>query len=615
LKALKAILNLLPIRHLIIKILKVNTCYGVKYFLTLYLFTFMKSFIVILPVLLLLACQPEKSGSALQFSVSLADSLGKSPLDGRLILCITPDSSTEPRNQVSDEFRTAQIFGIEVEGWTSGQTRLLSDTVLGYPVSSLSQLPAGTYYVQAVFHRYETFKRADGHTVKLPMDDWEGQHWNTSPGNLYHKPVKLVIDPSKPASFSLTLDKVIPPIPKPTDSKYVKYVRIKSERLSKFWGRPMELGAFVLLPEGFDEHPQARYPLCIFHGHFPSEFSGFSPNPPPTDMDTSDYIPRFGIHGYKKIQAQEAYQFYKTWTGKNFPRFLVIEIQHACPYYDDSYAVNSANIGPYGDAITYELIPYIEKQFRGIGQGWARYLYGGSTGGWEALAVQVFYPEEYGGCFAACPDPIDFRQYTNFDIYSEKNAYYQEGPFRKTPRPSRRDYLGRISSLVEDANRKELVLGTASRSGDQWDIWEAVYSPVASNGYPERIFDKKTGVINPTVAAYWKENYDLRYILERDWPKLGKKLEGKIHIYCGDMDNYYLNNAVYLMEKFLNSTQKPHYGGEVKYGDRFEHCWNGDPNVPNYLSRLRYNTMYVPKTLKIIEKNAPAGADLKSWRY
>ena len=294
---------------------------------------------------------------------------------------------------------------------------------------------------------------------------------------------------------------------------------------------------------------------------------------------------------------------------------LIVEIQHATPYYDDSYAVNSANMGPYGDAIMYELIPEIEKQFRGIGQGWARFLYGGSTGGWEALAAQVFYPDEFNGCFAACPDPITFEAYTVVNIYKDENAYFLPSDFKKTARPGMRNYLGQVKCTIEEINQRELAIGDNSRSGDQWDIWQATYSPMGENGYPKPIWDKETGKIDHSVAKYWSENYDLMHILKRQWATVGKKLQGKIHIYCGDMDNYYLNNAVYLMEDFLKTTKNPHYDGEVKYGDRFEHCWNGDPNVPNYVSRLRYNTMYIPKILKRIEAGAPAGADLKSWRY
>jgi len=277
--------------------------------------------------------------------------------------------------------------------------------------------------------------------------------------------------------------------------------------------------------------------------------------------------------------------------------------------------VDSANLGPYGEAINRELIPQIEKQFRGIGQGWARFLYGGSTGGWESLATQIFYPDDYNGTFAACPDPIDFRAYTVNDIYKDKNAYYLEGAHKRVPRPGMRNYLGHTTILLEDINDLELALGSHGRSGEQFDIWQAVYGPVGEDGYPKPIWDKLTGVINPQVAAYWHDHYDLGYILRRDWSTLGPKLRGKIHIYCGSGDNYFLNDAVYLVEDFLKSTTDPPYEGEVAYGDRAEHCWNGDPTQPNHISRLRYNEMYLPKILEQIQKTAPAGADLTSWRY
>jgi hypothetical protein len=552
--------------------------------------------------------------SQAKFQISFAEKFSKTPLDGHLMVLISNNNKAEPRFQIKDEVDTQQIFGADVENWKPNQVfEVSANNSFGYPIKNLNDFPAGEYYLQVVLHKYETFKLKVGKTVKLPMDRGEGQNWREAPGNLFSKPVKISFN-SK-GIFKVVLDNENPPIVEPKDTKYIKHIKIQSKLLTEFWGRPMYLGAHVLLPHGFDEHPEARYPLCVNHGHFPSDFDGFSETPPPANMDTTDYIERFGIYGYKKLVAQEAYNFYKQWTSPNFPRFLVIEIQHATPYYDDSYAVNSANMGPYGDAIMYELIPEIEKRFRGIGQGWARFMYGGSTGGWEALAAQIFYPDEFNGCFAACPDPIAFDAYTSINLYKDKNAYYNEGSFKKTKKPGKRNYLGQIACTIEDMNHRELAMGTKSRSGDQFDIWEAVYSPMGADGYPQPIYNKLTGEIDQKVVAYWRENYDLMHILKRDWSKLGNKLQGKIHLYCGDMDNYYLNNAVYLMEDFLKKTKNPNYQGEVDYGDRAEHCWNGDHNNPNYISRLRYNTMYIPKWLKRIETTAPKGADLTSWRY
>ena len=558
----------------------------------------------------------EEKNDGIEIGVSFGPELSKMALDGRVLVMLSTDPKEEPRFQIHDGPKTQQIFGIDVDGLQPEQEAVVGAAAQGYPIESVRQVPPGHYRAQALLHKYETFQRADGPPVKLPMDRGEGQQWNKAPGNLYSTPRDVTIEPgaSPSARIHLRLEKVIPPIPEPATTKYIKHERIESERLTKFWGRPMHLGAHVLLPEGFDTHPEARYPLVIFHGHFPQTFGGFREQPPEADLKP-EYSERFHWPAYNRTVQEYAHQFYKEWTGPGYPRMVIIEIQHANPFYDDSYAVKSANLGPYGDAITYELIPYLEKKYRCLGTGWARFRYGGSTGGWEALAAQIFYPSEYNGCYAACPDPIDFRAYTVVDIYKDKNAYYDEGPWHKIKRPGGRNFLGHISSTIEDINRHELALGSKSRSGQQWDIWEAVYSPVGRDGYPKRLWDKRTGVIDAEVAQYWRDHYDLRFILERDWPKIGKQLEGKIHIYAGDMDNYYLNNAVYLMEDFLKKTTNPPYGGEVLYGDRAEHCWNGDPKEPNAISRLRYHQMYAPKIVERILKTAPAGGDVTSWRY
>jgi len=565
----------------------------------------------------LFACHMEVETTqvnGLEFSVQFDTALAENDQDGRLLLLLATHDGEEPRFLVDNSADTQLVFGRNVEDWQGGSKIVIDKQAIGFPLSSLADVPAGTYYVQALLNRYKDFSLTNGKVVSLPPDRGEGQQWNRKPGNFYSKPIQIEIDESGSGRFELILDQIIPDIAPPEDSEYVKHIRMRSKLLSEFWGEDVYLGAHILLPQGFSDHPDARYPLMINHGHFPSDFGGFRMEPPDENMEP-EYSERFDVHGYNIIQQQEAYNFYQTWIGDNFPRFIVIQIQHPTPYYDDSYAVNSASQGPYGDALTYELIPFIEEQFRGIGEGWARFTYGGSTGGWEAMAVQVFYPDEYNGAFIACPDPIDFRAYLTVNIYEDENAYWYDSEFQKLPRPGHRDYLGNVHASQYDYNRLEAVLGDNGRSGQQYDIWEATYSPMGKDGYPQRLWDKETGEIDHDVAQYWKENFDLRYILERDWDFLGPKLEGKLHVYAGDMDNYYLNNAVYLTEQFLENTTNPYYGGEVDYGDRAEHCWNGDQENGNHISRLRYNTMYVPKILNRIESTAPDGADLSSWRY
>lgn len=528
----------------------------------------------------------QSAATHLRFAISFPAARGAAPRDGRIILVVANNNAQEPRfeNDVYNP-KTQPSFAVDVDGLKPGQEAVIDASVPGYPLASIADLPAGDYWVQAVFHQYETFHRADGHTVKLPMDRGEGQHWNRAPGNLLNKPVKVRVDPRAGGVIRLSLDQEIPPLPQPQDTKYVKYVRIKSDRLTKFWGRPMYLGGIVVLPEGFDEHPDARYPLMVNHGHFPREFRGFPP-------------------AAGAAAGGRGGQFFAAWTAPGFPRMIMLLIQHANPYYDDSYAVNSENVGPYGDAINEELIPYIERRFRGLGQGWARGLFGGSTGGWEALASQIFYPDNYNGTWASCPDSVDFRQYEVIDLYKEANAFYIDSDWKKTPHPDGRNYLGHIQATLEEDVRWEQVLGPKTRSGEQWAIWEAVYSPVGKDGYPKPIWDPTTGVIDHEVAAYWREHYDLRYILERDWATLGARVRGKIHIYVGDMDTWYLNNAVYLMEAFLKKAANPPADAVVEYGDRAEHCWSGHDQAYWFRS---FET-------RILE-TAPKGADITSWRY
>ena len=544
-----------------------------------------------------------QSTAGLRFDVSFPASVSPEKQDGHIILIVSRDSSREPRFQYQVYNPDVQpAFGLDVDGLAPGATAVIDSKVFGWPLKSVMDIPPGDYRVQAVLNRYETFHRADGHTVKLAPDKGEGQHWFSKPGNFYSEPMRVHLDPASGQTVHISMSKVIAPIPEPKDTKWVKYVRIKSDLLSKFWGRPMYLGAYVLLPAGFDDHPSAHYPLAVDQGHYPTGFGEFSPNPPtPGSRDS--------------VRVSYAYDLYKQWAGPKFPRMLVMKIQHANPYYDDSYAVNSANLGPYGDAIVKELIPYVEKKFRGIGQGWARTLYGGSTGGWESLGDQVFYPDDFNGAWAFCPDPVDFRQYETINIYSDTSAFFFTADWKKTPQPSGRNYLGHLLTTVENDNHWEYVQGQKDRSTEQWDIWESVFGPVGADGYPQRIYDKLTGHIDPKVAAYWKEHYDLRNILQRDWATLGPRLVGKIHIYSGTMDSWHLNNAVYLMQDFLDSTKDPYYAGSIEYGDRYEHCWTGDSQHSLQVGSMTVDQRFIPVMAQHIVKTAPAGADTVSWRY
>ena len=545
-----------------------------------------------------------KSSSKLRFEIFFPGTLSESKaLDGHIILGISTDQNSEPRFQLlEEEASSAQFFGVDVDGWKPGTPAAIGSTTLGYPLVSLDQLPAGDYYVQAVLNIYETFHRADGYTIKLAPDRGEGQQWFNKPGNLLNKPVRVHLDPQSGNVVRINLTEKIPPIEPPKDTKYIKHIRIQSKLLTAFWGRPVYLGAMVLLPKGFDEHPSAHYPLLVHQGHFEPDWEFFQEKVP----DSAE--------GKHLEFLQYANRFYEDWTSGRLPKMLLMSIQHANPYYDDSYAVNSANVGPYGDAITQELIPEVEKRFRGIGQSWARAVEGGSTGGWEAAASLIFYPDFYNGAYSFCPDPIDFRAYQAVNIYTDRNAFWRQGPFGQVPRAEMRTATGDLEAVMEPAVRREEVMGTHGRSTEQFGIWQAVFSPVGLDGYPKPIWNPSTGEIDSTVAAYWKEHYDLRYILERDIATLGPKLVGKLHFAVGDMDTWYLNNAVHLMQDFVDSPKNPFRVADFEYSPGKPHCYMGGGDISNLESIGTVYQRIMPPIARHMTETAPSGADM-SWKY
>ena len=464
----------------------------------------------------------------LVFEVSFPKELSANQVDGHILLILSKDDKHEPRFGVTEDIESQQAFGVDVDAWQPGTPVRIDASTLGYPIETLNDLPPGDYFVQAVLNLYETFHLGSGKVVKLPPDKGEGQHWQTKPGNFLTKVLKLHLDPTTSGIVRIAFDHKVPPLERELadvetvldwrpitepdngeESKWVKHIRMRSELLTKFWGRPTEISAVVLLPDGWEEHPDARYPVLIsedhYHRHF---FPSFRATPPDASLQGHDRQPQdvvqdwnSGVNREEELQ-ESGWKLFQDWTSGRLPRVLIVMPQHANPYFDDSYAVNSANLGPYGDAIMRELLPVIEKKFRGIGQGWARAVFGGSTGGWEALGQQVFYPDDIDGAWVGCPDPIDFRAYGTVNIYEDKNAFFREGPFSKVPLPEKRKTNGILDSTMEQENRYELVLGTHSRSGEQWDIWQAVFGPMGEDGYPQPIWDKRTGQIDRAVADY-----------------------------------------------------------------------------------------------------------------
>ena len=538
------------------------------------------------------------------------------PLNGHLIVVFAKDDKSEPRMQLEETYESAQGFGVDAENAPAGTPLVVNAKSAGYPIRSLADVPTGDYFVQAVFNVYEPFHLASGKTVWLPPDKGEGQRWNEKPGNPYSKPLKIHFNPNAPEPITLELDQVTPPIEgterdplvlakKEPEAKWLKYMRFRSEKLSAFWGRDTYLGAWILLPDGFNEHADAHYPVVVYQDHFHPGIG------PAAFLAT---MPDAKAPGYRRELI--GFHFFQDWTSGRLPRAILIYVQNANPYYDDSYDVDSANVGPYGSAINEELIPEIEKKYRGIGQGWARATFGGSTGGWEAAATQVFYPDFYNGAYIACPDPVDFHGYQNIDLYNDTNAFVRKGDFGQVPIAADRKPDGSVIALTGDEYAYELVLGTHGRSTEQWNIWQAVFSPAGADGYPAPILDPVTGAIDKKVLEYWHEHYDLTAILKRDWATLGPKLEGKLHFAVGDGDTYFLNNAVHLLQKQLEATRNPHSDATFQYGPGMPHCYTGGPaEYTMQQNNADWAQRVLPLMVEHMLATAPEGADVKSWRY
>ncbi len=465
----------------------------------------------------------------LRFNIERAKGLLTHKQDGRLYVVMSARGGGEPRFQIgragldsppilAGSIRDPSAFSAAVLDWQS----------FLFPLKSLDNLKPGEYTVQAVFDFNPDLKSPN------------------APGNLYSEPIKLTLDPMKTKEIKLMLTKTIPPETLPADSESVKYVKMQSALLSKFYGRPIFLRAGVILPRDYAKEPERHYPLRVHIGGYGSRYTG--------------------VAGMMRPNSA----FAKAWAEEDAPRMILLHLDGAGPL-GDPYQVNSANHGPFGDAITQELIPFVEQKFRGIGKPSARVLDGGSTGGWVSFALQVFYPDFFNGCWSYSPDPVDFRAYELVNIYKDKNAYVNAAGFE---RPSARQRNGDTQLTMRNEVGSENLVGMNSSytlSGGQWGAWNATYSPRGKNGLPVPLWDAKTGTIHLEVAEQWKK-YDLRLYLETNWITLAPRLRGKIHIWVGEADEYFLNNAVHLLDDFLSKADPPHEG-TIKYGAGKGHVW------------------------------------------
>jgi hypothetical protein len=469
--------------------------------------------------------------NALRFAVTVAPGLGAQPRSGRLFVILSRREQPEPRQAAGRTgMSSPPIFAREVVNLTPEQAGIIDARSVAFPVNSLREVEPGDYYAQAVLDTNLDLKSLN------------------APGNLYSKPQRLTLDPRSSGEVKLQLSEQLGAEQLPPETEYLKYVKLPSELLSQFWGRPMYLRAGIILPRDFAREPQRRYPVRVRIGGYGSRFTRV-----------------------QNMMAENS-NFRRAWLADDAPRMILIHLDGAGPY-GDPYQINSANNGPYGDAVTQELIPYIEQKYRGLGAGYARVLDGGSTGGWVSLALQIFYPDFFNGAWSSCPDGVDFRGFQLVDIYQDKNAYVNEHGFE---RPGARELNGDVRYTMRHECQMENVLGRGDNwalSGGQWGAWNAAYGPRGADGLPVPLWDPQTGAIKREVAEQWKK-YDLRLHLEQNWKTLGPKLTGKLNIWIGEADNYFLNNAVHLLDAFLEKADPP-YAGRIVYGPGKGHCWMG----------------------------------------
>ncbi|HMG34828.1 MAG TPA: alpha/beta hydrolase-fold protein [Blastocatellia bacterium] len=495
-----------------------------------------------------IAGTPRTQTAALRFEIAISPRVSQRPVSGRLFVVLSKSPQPEPRLSIGEPGMNASpVFAKDVEGLVPAKSAVIDDSAAAFPIQSVSQLPAGEYFVQALLD-----SNIDLRSVNAP-------------GNLYSAPRKIVVDRARPETIKLDLSEQVPPEKLPGNSEYLRFEKLESPLLSKFHGRPIFLRAGIILPRDYDKQPQRHYSLVVRIGGYGSKFTEVA-----------------------SLMAESS-PFRKAWLAEDLPPMILLQLDGDGPL-GDCYQVNSDNNGPYGDAITTELIPFIERKYRGIGNGHARVLTGGSTGGWVSLALQVFYPDFFNGTWSGFPDGVDFRAFQLVNIYEDENAYVNRFGFE---RPSARTLLGDTLFTIRHECQMENVMGRGdswTMSGEQWGAWNAVYGPRGSDGRPIALWDPKTGKIDRRVVAHWKK-YDLRLVLEENWKALGPKLRGKLHIWVGEADDYFLNNAVHLLEGFLAKAE-PAYEGSILYGPGKGHGW-----MPfNYHELLRQMSAAVDKS-------------------
>jgi S-formylglutathione hydrolase FrmB len=428
----------------------------------------------------------------LEFQLTFDKSVSSEPFTGRVYVMLSKQDIKELRAG-PNWFKPEPFFAVDVTSWKPGETRVLDGKALACP-QPLAKLAKGSYSIQAV------------------MDFDRGtRHFSTADGNGYSKAVRRDLDAANPGPIQLVIDQVYRTKPF-QERERVKLVEIESKRLTDFHKKPTKLRAGVVLPKSFAQNPGRRYPAIY-------EIPGFG-----------------GRHtGAHFAAARNA-------TDVAGVEMLYVVLDPDCRLGHHVFA-DSDNNGPCGRALCEELIPAIETRFRALARPGARFVTGHSSGGWSSLWLQVAYPDFFGGVWSTAPDPVDFRDFQLVDIYQRQTNIFHDaaGDARPLARRAKKATL-----FYKPFSDMEVVMGR----GGQLFSFEAVFGPKGSDGNPRPLWDRVTGRIDADVAKSW-ERYDIRLVLERNWQTLGPKLKGKVHIYVGAEDTFYLEGATILLKQSL----------------------------------------------------------------
>jgi esterase/lipase superfamily enzyme len=450
------------------------------------------------------------------------------PRQGRLYIMLNRSNEAEPRFYSAWPTRDIEpLFAGDLEGISAQQNIDVSNKLIGFPHKELSALDEGAWNIQAL---YDT-------------DFLDGRI--NSPSNYYSEVKTLLIKEGEALNVELTLNQQIPRESLPQDSEHLRFVKMKSELLTNHWQSDMYIRAAVLLPAEYSKNPLKQYPVFYSVGGYHAQYTRA-----------------------QRLMENEAFQEY--WFDESTPQMVMVFLDSQAPY-GDSYQMDSANNGPYGQATINEFLPYLEQKFNLIGSTKGRYVSGCSTGGWVSLAMQLFYPDTFNGAWSYSADGVDFRFFQLVDIYNDDNAYVNE---HGSERPSYRQTDGDVIFSIKREIMMENVMGKHNSfafSGGQWGGWNAVYGPQNEDGTPSAIWDPVSGKVNKEVAEQW-QRFDLRKYTEDNWSTLGPKLEGKLHLWMGDMDNFYLNNAMYLYEDMLNAQTEPVSDAKFTWKRGVGHC-------------------------------------------